>query len=104
VFTRDIRSTHTVSWKKCTHNELIWNNGEKDIGWRYEKGTLSRKEGRYSTQWDNATTSIVISGITDCTFTTDMDGATCRGIELRITPIIKDNDMIIYCALSREGK
>lgn len=35
------------SWKKVTEKELIWHNGQNDIGWVYKNNTFIRITGDY---------------------------------------------------------
>jgi hypothetical protein len=39
-------------WKKITEHELIWKDGDKDIGWRYIDNKLFRLAGTYDRKKD----------------------------------------------------
>jgi len=73
VFAHDMRqaSSHKTFWKKTTLNELIWLEGDKDIGWHFSDNKLFRIEGSYSSSlelWTQKTKSLVADNISSAQF------------------------------------
>lgn len=65
---RELRAAPSLktSWKKIESHEIIWTQGDFDIGWTYEKGQLIRYQGKYSQdldQWSEKSKSIISSAI-----------------------------------------
>lgn len=76
VFVRDVAraSTDSSTWKMKRPTLMVWQCGDKDVGWSYAHNTLVRIVGSYDAdadQWKQATKSSVMRGLKECTFEAD---------------------------------
>ena len=107
LFVRDIRAikNHSCHWKLVTPHELIWQEGERDIGWRFSDNRLERKEGIYNQRWKHTTTSIVAAGIEQATFAVEQHNKEIIGIELTLIPVLAQKKPVIcYVAVRKREK
>lgn len=85
IFVRDVRSASSIELKTCNKHEIVFNTGEKDIGWYYSNHTLERKEGVYkNNKWKKHHTSIVTNAIAHALFTADYHKGILVGIHITI--------------------
>lgn len=73
VFARDVQRAPCQRWlfKKVTEQSLIWAQGNEDIGWILEDGTLMRYAGTYDVvkqEWKKKVKSLVVQDVQRCVF------------------------------------
>ncbi len=77
VIMRDARSApqDPSKWKKRDTNFILWNCGEKDIGFMVEKDSLMRVEGTFDGErWQRVTKSVLIKPIEQVSFRVQENG------------------------------
>jgi len=107
LFVRDIRAikSYPCHWKLVTPHELIWQEGDHDVGWCCSDNRLERKEGIYNQGWKHTTTSVVAAGIKQATFAVEQHNKVIIGIELTLIPLIDQKKPIIcYVAIKQREK
>ena len=106
LFVRDIRAIkiHPCHWKLITPHELIWQEGEHDVGWCFSHNRLERKEGVYNQGWKDITISVVAAGIKQATFTIEQYNKEITGIELTLIPMIAQKKPIVCYVAVKRGK
>ncbi|HLW73228.1 MAG TPA: hypothetical protein VKR54_04210 [Candidatus Babeliales bacterium] len=107
LFVRDMHAMRELPfyWKLITPQELVWHVDDHDIGWCFSHHRLERKEGIYNKEWKSKTTSVIVSGIEQATFTVEKAGNEIVGIEMRLTPTVAIKKPIIcYVTVKSEEK
>jgi hypothetical protein len=93
LLVKDLRSAHGKmhTWNLVTPHELIWHNGEKNIGWRFIENRLERTEGIYdNNKWKKKKRSIAAAAINEVTFIVET-GNNVSTIECTLIPDIDKN-------------
>lgn len=81
LFVRDIKTIkeHACEWKITTVHELVWNQDNQDIGWRFCDNRLERKE--------KGVANIITKGVAQATFVLEKEGEKVTGVELTLKPL-----------------
>jgi hypothetical protein len=104
LFVRDVHAG-IDDWKSVTSHEIIWHNGDHDIGWFFEDNYLKRATGLYDTGWKNKTTSIVAGGVAQATFVVEKVQDRIVGMELTLVPkAALKKPVVCYVAIKPKGK
>ncbi len=105
LFVRDIRIMRNSEhqWKVIRPQEVIWNQGNSDIGWLFVDNRLERREGTYDEEWKNSTMSTIARNISKATFIYETRGGRVVGIELvMMPPWQKEKPVTCYVAVSKQ--
>jgi hypothetical protein len=95
-FIRDFRllqQNKAGSLRRASDQEILFNDGSKDIAWRINNNTLERIEGTFSTKWKEKTVSIIATNIYQGSFIIKEDRNSIE-IELIIIPACDHNYVV----------
>lgn len=88
VFARDMQNIKNSvdTWNVMLPHELIWQQDDHNIGWRFHQDRLERREGVYKKGWQESKKSIIARGVLSAVFTIERGDEGIMGVELTITP------------------
>lgn len=100
LFVNDVRKIQSAdSLTIINSHEFGWHNKESDIYWRFNNNRLERIEKNNTNTKNNKRMSIVVSNISDATFTIET-GSSKTSIELLLTPAYDQNIVVrSYCTV-----
>lgn len=93
LFVRDFKNGFQLIL--VSPQELIWKNGENNIGWRIAENKLERIEGIYNNGWKNKRTSIVAAGIQSGKFVPEIYKNDIVGIEMDLVSVANDKKIVV---------
>ena len=91
-------------WKRADEDCMVWQQGQNDLGWLYERGKLCRVVGTYDEQraaWKKKTKSCLARGLDRCQFMIHRSGERITSVETRI---VHDGRTALWTSCPRDGE